>query len=94
MERFLNALKAQAGTLDQSSAQPRFATVTSVDPATATARVTLQPEGVLSGWLPVLSPWTGAGGVSPVRPRRAIRFWCWRKKATPNTASSPATHTR
>ena len=61
MDRFLNALKGQAGALDQGMAQPRFATVTSVDPDTATARVLLQPEAVLSGWLPILSPWTGAG---------------------------------
>lgn len=54
-------MKAQAGSLDQGQAQPRFATVTSVDPTTATARVMLQPEAVLSGWLPVLSPWIGAG---------------------------------
>lgn len=61
MERFLNALKAQAGALDQGQAQPRFGVVTSVNPATATARVTLQPEAVLTGWLPILSPWTGPG---------------------------------
>jgi phage baseplate assembly protein gpV len=61
MQRLLNALKAQAGALDQGAAQPRFAVVTSVDPSTATVRVTLQPEGVLSGWLPVLTPWAGSG---------------------------------
>ncbi len=61
MERFLNLLKQHAGALDQGASQPRLATVTSVDPNSATARVTLQPEGVLSGWLPVLSPWIGAG---------------------------------
>ena len=61
MERFLNALKAQAAALDQGAGQPRFGLVTSVDTANATVRVTLQPEGVLSGWLPVLSPWVGAG---------------------------------
>ena len=61
MDRFLNALKGQAGALDQGLAQPRFDTVTSVDPNTATARVLLQPESVLSGWLPVLAPWIGAG---------------------------------
>lgn len=61
MERFLNALKSHAGALDQGLAQPRFGTVTSVDSITATARVLLQPEAVLSGWLPVLSPWIGAG---------------------------------
>ena len=47
--------------LDQGGSQPRLATVTSVNPTAATVRVTLQPEGVLSGWLPVLSPWIGAG---------------------------------
>lgn len=61
MERILNILKQHAGALDQGGSQPRFATVTSVNPAAATARVTLQPEGVLSGWLPVLSPWIGSG---------------------------------
>ena len=61
MDGFLNALKAQASALDQGTGQLRFGIVASVDPATATARVMLQPEGVLSGWLPVLSPWVGAG---------------------------------
>src|ERR1700761_7351655 len=61
MDRFLNALKAQASTLDHALGQPRFATVSSVNPAASTARVMLQPEGVLTGWLPVLSPCVGAG---------------------------------
>ncbi|MBV8524315.1 MAG: phage baseplate assembly protein V [Acetobacteraceae bacterium] len=61
MDQFLNAIKAQAGALDQGQGQPRFGIVTSVDPTSATARVTLQPEAVLTGWLPVLSPWTGPG---------------------------------
>ena len=53
MERLLNVIKQYAGGLDQGGGQPRFGIVTSVNPAAATARVTLQPEGVLSGWLPV-----------------------------------------
>ncbi len=61
MDRFLNVLKAQAAALDRVQAQPRFGIVTSTDPIGGTARVQLQPENVLSGWLPVLSPWTGAG---------------------------------
>jgi len=61
MERFVNAIKAHADALVQTQGQPRFATITSVDPNTGTARVALQPEGVLSGWLPVLSAWVGAG---------------------------------
>lgn len=61
MERLLNVLKAQAASLDRSLGQPRFGIVTSVDPARYAARVSLQPEGVLTGWLPVLSAWAGAG---------------------------------
>jgi phage baseplate assembly protein gpV len=61
MDRLLNALKGQGANQDQTTGAPRFGIVTSVDPASATARVTLQPEGVLTGWLPLLSPWVGAG---------------------------------
>lgn len=61
MERFLNALKANAAAMDRTIAQPRFGVVTSVDPSRPAVRVSLQPEGVISGWLPVLSPWIGAG---------------------------------
>src|SRR5436305_10306359 len=61
MDRLLNIVKQRAGALDQGDGQPRFGTVTSVNPTAATARVLLQPEGVLSGWLPILSPWVGAG---------------------------------
>jgi len=61
MDAFLNALKAQSGAQDAAVGQARFGVVTSVDPARATARVLLQPEAVLTGWLPVLSPWVGAG---------------------------------
>ncbi len=61
MDAFLNHLKAQAAQLDQGWAQPRLAVVQSVDPATFTVRVAVQPEGVLTGWLPVTSAWVGAG---------------------------------
>jgi phage baseplate assembly protein gpV len=61
LDRLLNALKAQGANQDQAAGVPRFGTVTSVDPTTATARVTLQPEGVLTGWLPLLTPWVGNG---------------------------------
>lgn len=61
MDGFLNRLKAQAAALDQTIARPRFGIVSSVDSSRATARVLIQPENVLSGWLPVLSPWVGNG---------------------------------
>ncbi len=61
MQRFLNAMKAHAAALDRAQGQPRFGLVTSVDPNRYAARVTLQPEGVLTGWLPILSAWVGGG---------------------------------
>ncbi len=61
MDDFLNQLKAQASQLDQGWAQPRLGLVASVDPTTFTARVLIQPEAVLSGWLPIGSAWVGAG---------------------------------
>jgi hypothetical protein len=61
MDSFINVVKSHAAQLDQSWAQPRIAVVTSFDPATHTARVTVQPEGILSGWLPVASVWVGNG---------------------------------
>lgn len=65
MDGFLNALRGQSGAQDQGLGQARFGVMTSVDSGAGTARVKLQPEGVVTGWLPVLSPWVGAGwGVS------------------------------
>jgi phage gp45-like len=61
IERLSNAIKSHAANLDQSSGQIKFGTVTSVNSQKATARVLIQPDGVLSGWLPVLSQWVGSG---------------------------------
>ena len=63
MDRLMNAMKLQSAAQDATGAQPRFAVVSSIDPKTMTARVLLQPEQVLTGWLPVLSPWVGDGWV-------------------------------
>lgn len=61
MERFWNMVKARAGGLDGLAGVARFGLVTSFDPNTYAARVMIQPENVLSGWLPVLSNWVGNG---------------------------------
>jgi hypothetical protein len=61
IERLSNAIKSHAASLDQSSGQIKFGTITSVNSQNATARVLIQPDGVLSGWLPVLSQWVGNG---------------------------------
>lgn len=61
MDRLTNALKLQAGRLDMRLGQPRFGTVTSVNTERAVAKVKLQPDGVTTGWLPILSQWIGSG---------------------------------
>ncbi len=61
MDHFLNLLKGQAQVLDQAAAQPRLAVVSSVDTVSFSARVLIQPEGVLSGWLPIATAWVGNG---------------------------------
>lgn len=61
MDSFWNAVKARAAALDGMSGQARFAVVSSFDSSAYAARVMLQPENVLSGWLPVLAGWIGAG---------------------------------
>ena len=78
MDSFLNHLKAQASQLDQGWAQPRLGVVSSVDTATYTARVSVQPEGVMSGWLPVASAWVGAGwgmGCLPAPGDQVLVIW-------------------
>lgn len=61
MEGFWNAVKARASALDGMAAQARFGIVSSFDSAAYAARVMMQPENLLSGWLPVLTQWVGAG---------------------------------
>ena len=61
LDRLSNAIKGHAASLDQSAGQIKFGTVTSVNSTNSTARLLIQPDGVLSGWLPILSPWVGNG---------------------------------
>jgi phage gp45-like len=61
MSRFFDILNSGINRPQGGLAQPRIGTVTSSDPQTATVKVLLQPEGVLSGWLPVLTQWAGTG---------------------------------
>jgi phage gp45-like len=70
IDRLANAIKSHAAGMDQSLGQVKFGTVTSVNFRNSTARVLIQPDGVLSGWLPVLSQWVGSGWgmVSPLAP--------------------------
>jgi len=47
--------------MDGLAGVARFGLVSSFDPSAYAARVMMQPENVLSGWLPILSAWVGAG---------------------------------
>lgn len=102
MDALINALKGVSQAQDASVAQPRFGHVTSVDAQLGTVRVEFQPEGVLSGWLPVLSHWVGSGwGLwSPPSPGDQVLVLpqegdaengvvigsCWSDRATPPNA--------
>jgi len=61
MDDFWNAVKARAGAMDGLAGVARFGLVSSFDPTAYAARVMMQPENVLSGWLPILSAWVGLG---------------------------------
>lgn len=58
---FVNFIYRAAAQVDGTSGQTRIGTVTGYDPVQHAAKVMLQPEGVLSGWLPVASQWIGSG---------------------------------
>jgi len=61
MENLIGLLKLQSEHTRSSIAHARIGIVTSSDPVKAVVKVLLQPEGVLTGWLPVMAQWAGAG---------------------------------
>jgi phage baseplate assembly protein gpV len=61
MKHFLNAIKSTAQQATQARSATRHGIVTSFDPNTYTVKVKLQPEGVLTGWIPLKSAWVGNG---------------------------------
>lgn len=74
MEAWLNAMRAQAGAMAGVPGQLRCGVVQSFDPASQCAKVLLQPESVLTGWLPIASQWVGGGWgmVSPPSPGQQV----------------------
>lgn len=59
--KLLNIVKAHINAMLAQQPRARYGLVQSFDPATYTARVLIQPENELSGWLPVLTQWVGNG---------------------------------
>ena len=70
MDAMLAALKRHVGAMLDAIPQPRWGLVQSVDPSRPAVKVLLQPEGVLSGWIPVAQSSAGAGltVLSPIVP--------------------------
>lgn len=61
MRVIANAMRLQAQRALASVVSSRIGQITSYDPDTFTARVQLQPDSLLTGWLPIASPWIGNG---------------------------------
>ncbi len=55
----LNAMRLQAQRALAESTTSRQGVVTSYDPDNYAARVTLQPDGLNTGWLPIAALWVG-----------------------------------
>jgi hypothetical protein len=62
LNRLRNHMRQEAQRATADISLPRAAIVTgSIDPARYSARVLLQPEGTLTGYLPIASQWVGNG---------------------------------
>ena len=56
-----NAMRLQAMRVQATQADTRVGIVSSYDPSIFAVRVQVQPENMLTGWLPLASPWIGNG---------------------------------
>lgn len=61
MRELLNAQKSNAQQASQGRAETRHGTITGYDPSTYAVKVQLQPDGTLTGWIPLKSAWVGNG---------------------------------
>lgn len=61
MREILNAMRLQAVQAMGERATTRLGTVTSYDPNNYAVRVRIEPEGAITGWMPLLTPWAGNG---------------------------------
>lgn len=60
-DELLNAVKRHVASMIGQVGTTRVGVVTSVNPADYTAKVMIQPEGVMSGWLPISAMMIGNG---------------------------------
>jgi phage baseplate assembly protein V len=57
----LNQMRQQAQRSTSADSSARVGQITSYDPTTHSVRVELQPDGLLSGWLPMAAQFVGNG---------------------------------
>lgn len=61
MAKLLNIMKMQSYATQGPTSQTRVGLVTAYDPNTHSVKVSYQPEGNESGWLPIMTHWVGNG---------------------------------
>jgi phage baseplate assembly protein gpV len=61
MDNLINAIKRIVSDMIGGLPQPRFATVTAFDPQTHAVKLTIQPEGIQTGWTPMHAVAVGNG---------------------------------
>jgi hypothetical protein len=61
LNRFRNVVRQEAQRATADLSLPRAGIVQNYDPVRHTVRVLLQPEGILTGYLPVKEAWVGNG---------------------------------
>ncbi len=60
-EALLNHMRQAGAQAMQDRATTRHGTITSYDPDAYAVKVELQPDGTLTGWIPLKSQWVGNG---------------------------------
>lgn len=61
IDALLNTHKLAAQGIAERTASARYGVIQSIDPANHAAKVTVEPEGVLTGWLPIKTTAIGNG---------------------------------
>lgn len=61
MKRLLNQMRMQAEMAAAARASVKVGLVSGYDHTNYSVKVTIQPEGIETGWIPLTSPWVGAG---------------------------------
>ncbi len=75
---FSDAQRNEIIALVQQFGANRRGIVTSYQPQPPMAKVTLQPEGIETGWLPVLTQWVGNGWgmIAPLQAGDQVKLTC------------------